>query len=333
MVKRIFFFVLISVLCLSAAGLFYFFSGDDGVSDKQYRDAFRRNYKIFAVDIPKDISFAGEAVPLDVFYVRESLDRELLVNTYWHNKTVLLFKRANRWFPVIEPILSEYGIPDDFKYLAVIESGLSNAVSPSGAVGFWQFLKGTAKDYGLEVDKDVDERYHVQKSTEAACRYFRDSYEKFGDWTLVAAAYNAGKRRITESLEEQAENSYYDLLLSEETGRYVFRILALKTIFDNPTQYGFFLREKDFYPPIPVKTVKVDKDIKDFVAFAKEHDISYKVLKMFNPWLRDKKLNVKRGKTYLISIPEDDYTNYEGLIDDMSGDPIVFRDTLNFEEL
>ncbi len=333
MVKRIFFFVLISVLCLSAAGLFYFFSGDDGVSDKLYRDAFRRNYKIFAVDIPKDISFSGEDVPLNVFYVRESLDRELLVNTYWHNKTVLLFKRAHRWFPVIEPILSEYGIPDDFKYLAVIESGLSNAVSPSGAVGFWQFLKGTAKDYGLEVDKDVDERYHVQKSTEAACRYFRDSYEKFGDWTLVAAAYNAGKRRITESLEEQAEDSYYDLLLSEETGRYVFRILALKTIFDNPTQYGFFLREKDFYPPIPVKTVKVDKDIKDFVTFAKEHGISYKVLKMFNPWLRDKKLNVKRGKTYLISIPEDDYTNYEGLIDDMSGDPIVFRDTLNFEEL
>ena len=215
----------------------------------------------------------------------------------------------------------------------MIESGLSNAVSPSGAVGFWQFLKGTAKDYGLEVDKDVDERYHVQKSTEAACRYFRDSYQKFGDWTLVAAAYNAGKRRITESLEEQAEDSYYDLLLSEETGRYVFRILALKTIFDNPTQYGFFLREKDFYPPIPVKTVKVDKDIKDFVAFAKEHDISYKVLKMFNPWLRDKKLKVKWGKTYLISIPEDDYMNYEGLIDDMSGDPIVFRDTLNFEEL
>jgi len=333
MVKRIFFFVLISVLCLSAAGLFYFFSGDDGVSDKQYRDAFRRNYKIFAVDIPKDISFSGEAVPLNVFYVRESLDRELLVNTYWHNKTVLLFKRAHRWFPVIEPILSEYGIPDDFKYLAVIESGLTNAVSPSGAVGFWQFLKGTAKDYGLEVDKDVDERYHVQKSTGAACRYFRDSYQKFGDWTLVAAAYNAGKRRITEAIEEQAEDSYYDLLLSEETGRYVFRILALKTIFDNPTQYGFFLREKDFYPPIPVKTVKVDKDINDFVAFAKEHDISYKVLKMFNPWLRDKKLNVKRGRTYLISIPEDDYTNYEDLIDDMSSDPIVFRDTLNFEEL
>jgi len=333
MVKRIFFFVMISVLCLSAAGLFYFFSGDDGVSDKLYREAFRRNYKIFAVDIPEDISFSGEFVPLNVFYVRESLDRELLVNTYWHNKTVLLFKRAHRWFPVIEPILSEYGIPDDFKYLAVIESGLSNAVSPSGAVGFWQFLKGTAKDYGLEVDKDVDERYHVQKSTEAACRYFRDSYQKFDDWTLVAAAYNAGKRRITESLEEQAEDSYYDLLLSEETGRYVFRILALKTIFDNPTQYGFFLREKDFYPPIPVKTMKVDKDIKDFVAFAKEHDISYKVLKMFNPWLRDKKLKVKRGKTYLISIPEDDYTNYEGLIDDMSGDPIVFRDTLNFEEL
>jgi len=333
MLKRILFFVLISVLCLSAAGVFYFFTGDDGVDDRQYRDAFRRNYKIFAVAVPEEVSFAGEAVPLNVFYVHESLDRELLVNTYWHNRTVLLFKRAHRWFPVIEPILAEYGIPDDFKYLAVIESGLTNAVSPSGAVGFWQFLKGTAKDYKLEVDKDVDERYHVQKSTEAACRYFRDSYQKFGNWTLVAAAYNAGKRRISEAVEDQKTDSYYDLLMSEETSRYVFRILALKTIFETPTDYGMFMREKDFYPPIPVTTITVDKDIKDFVAFAKEHDISYKVLKMFNPWLRDKSLKVRRGHTYLISIPGKNYMDYDALTDDLDDDPVVFGDTLNFEEL
>ena len=333
MLKRTLLFVLISVLCLSAAGLLYFFTADDGVSDGQYRDAFRRNYKIFAVAVPEKISFAGESVPLQVFYVRESLDRELLVNTYWHNRTVLLFKRAHRWFPVIEPILAEYGIPDDFKYLAVIESGLTNAVSPSGAVGFWQFLKGTAKDYKLEVDKDVDERYHVQKSTEAACRYLRDSYQKFGSWTLVAAAYNAGNRRIREAISDQKTNSYYDLLLSEETSRYVFRVLALKAIFENPTDYGLFLREKDFYPFVPVTTVSVDKDIKDFVAFANEHGISYKVLKMFNPWLRDKSLKVRRGKTYLISIPHKDYLDYDALRDDLNDDPVIYRDTLNFEEL
>lgn len=333
MVKRIFVFGLIIVLCLSAAGLFYFFSVDDGISDRTYRDAFRRNYKIFAVQVPEEITFAGEAVPMNVFFVHESLDRELLVNTYWHNRTVLMFKRANRWFPVMEPILSEYGIPDDFKYLAVIESGLSNVVSPSGAAGFWQFLKGTAKDYGLEVDNDVDERYHVQKSTEAACKYFRESFQKFNDWTLVAAAYNAGKRRVSEALEEQKSDSYYDLLLSEETSRYVFRVLALKTIFESPTDYGIFLREKDFYPGIPVKTVTIDRDIKDFVAFATEHKISYKVLKMFNPWLRDNKLKVKKGKTYTITIPEDNYMDYEGLIDGLNDEPVVFGDTLNFEEL
>lgn len=333
MAKRIFIFIMISVLCLSVAGIFYFFTGDDGVSDKLYRQAFRKNYKIFALEVPDKIDFAGEDVPLNVFYVREALDRELLVNTYWHNKTVQLFKKAHRWFPLIEPILEEHGIPEDFKYLAVIESGLSNAVSPSGARGFWQFLEGTAKDYKLEVDKDVDERYHLEKSTEAACRYFRDSYQRFGDWTLVAAAYNGGNRRIRESMEDQQQSSYYDLLLSEETSRYVFRILALKSIFTQPTKYGFFLREKDFYPPIPVKTITVDQDIKDLVSFAAEQGISYKVLKMFNPWLRSTSLKVGKGKNYLISIPREDYMDYDGLIEGLNDDPIVFKDTLEFEEL
>lgn len=333
MLKRFLVFGLVFILGLSAAGLFYFFTNDEGVSDAQYRDAFRRNYKIFAVPVPEQIAFAGEEVPLNIFHVHESLDRELLVNTYWHNRTVLMFKRSHRWFQVIEPILAKNGIPDDFKYLAVIESGLANAVSPSGAVGFWQFLKGTAKDYGLEVDSDVDERYHVEKSTEAACKYFLESYKKFGDWTLVAAAYNAGKRRISESLEEQRASSYYDLLLSEETSRYVFRILALKTIFEKPTDYGIFLREKDFYPPVPVKYVKVDKDVKDLVAFAVRHEISYKVLKMFNPWLRDTKLKVRKGSVYTISIPEDEYKDYDKLTDDLNHEPVVFGDTLVFEEL
>jgi len=333
MLKRILIFGLVFILGLSAAGLFYFFTNDEGISDRQYRDAFRRNYKIFAVPVPEHVSFAGEKAPMNISYVYESLDRELLVNTYWHNRTVLMFKRAHRWFPLIEPILADYGIPDDFKYLAVIESGLANVVSPSGASGFWQFLEGTAKDYGLEVESDVDERYHVEKSTEAACKYLRESYTKFGNWTLVAAAYNAGKRRISESLEEQKAGSYYDLFLNEETSRYVFRILALKTIFENPTDYGIFLRKKDFYPPISVKTLKVDVSIKDLVAFASEQGISYKVLKLFNPWLRDSKLKVRRGKVYTISIPLDEYMEYEKLIDRIDDEPVVYGDTLSFDEL
>lgn len=333
MAKRILIFTMISVLCLSVAGLFYFFTRDNGVSDKLYREAFRKNYKIFALDVPDQIAFAGEDAPLNIFYVREALDRELLVNTYWHNHTLQLFKKAYRYFPVIEPILEEHGIPEDFKYLAIIESGLSNVVSPSGAAGFWQFLEGTAKDYKLEVDKDVDERYNLEKSTAAACSYFRDSYQRFGNWTLVAAAYNTGNRRIRESLEEQKQSSYYDLLLSQETSRYIYRILALKSIFEQPTRYGFFLREKDFYPPIPVKTITVENDIKDLASFAIEQGISYKVLKMFNPWLRKTSLKVGKGKTYQIRIPKDIYMDYDELLDEMNDDPIVFKDTLKFEEL
>lgn len=333
MLRRTLIFVLVLAAGLAAAGLFYFFSGDPGISDRQYRDAFRRNYKIFAVSVPGQMDFAGSPVPLNVFHVRESLDRELMVNTYWHNRTILMFKRAHRWFPVIEPILAEYGIPDDFKYLAVIESGLENTVSPSGATGFWQFLEGTAKDHGLEVGKQVDERYHVEKSTAAACRYLRESYARFGDWALVAAAYNAGNRRIREAMAEQQESSYYELLLNEETSRYLYRILATKLLFENPTAYGLFLREKDFYPQIPVRTVTVDSDIPDLVAYAKNQGISYKVLKLFNPWLRDKSLKVRKGRTYLLSIPLEEYRDYEALMNELNDETMVFGDTLEFEEL
>lgn len=333
MLKRAVVFIVLLTAGLAAAALFFFFSTDKGVSDQQYRDAFRRNYKIFAPAVPDAVTFAGEAVPLNLFYVSEALDRELLVNTYWHNKTVLLFKRAHRWFPVIEPILEAQGVPDDFKYLAVIESDLSNAVSPSGAAGFWQFLKGTAKDFGLETGKSVDERYHVEKSTAAACRYLKESYKKFGDWALVAAAYNAGNRRISEAMEEQQVKSYYDLLLSEETSRYVFRILALKSIFENPTHYGFFLREKDFYPPVPVKKVKVTRSIPDLAAFARQEGITYRVLKIFNPWLRTNSLKVKRSGSYLLSIPLENYRNYDDLTRELDDDTVVFGDTLRFNEL
>ena len=269
---------------------------------------------VHSVIIPEMLDFASEGVPIDMFYVKESLDRELLVNTYWHSSSLMLFKRANRWFPVIEPILKKNGIPDDFKYLALIESGLQNVGSPSGAKGFWQFLKGTAREYGLEVNSGIDERYNVEKSSEAACRYLNDSYERYGNWTLVAAAFNAGNRRITEELKKQKVDSYYDLLLNTETSRYIFRIIALKTIFNDPESYGFHLKDEDLYPPIPTKTVTVTRTIKNLVDFAREHQITYKTLKYFNPWLLKDYLPNRSRRTYHVKIPEDGNLEYSNLI-------------------
>ncbi|MCF8367232.1 MAG: lytic transglycosylase domain-containing protein, partial [Bacteroidales bacterium] len=273
---------------------------------------------VYPVEIPDSVSFSGEATPLDIFYVREYLDRELIVNTYFHSSTLLLLKRANRWFPVIEPILARYKIPNDFKYLAMIESGFENVVSPAGATGYWQFLSHTAREYGLEVNSGIDERYNVEKSTEAACKYLIDAYEKYGNWTLVAAAYNAGKRRITEEIELQKVNNYYDLLLNQETARYIFRILAIKTIFENPENYGFHIEAGDLYPVIPTENIEVTKTVKSLVDFAREHNITYKILKYFNPWLRKDHLPNRSGRTYLIKIPVEGSINYPALVKSQS---------------
>ena len=255
------------------------------------------------VPIPDSANFAGEPVPLDIFYVREQFDRELTVNTYWHSATILSIKRAARWFPVIEPILAKNGIPADFKYLALIESGLLNVVSPSGATGFWQFLEKTGKEYGLIINKEIDERYHVEKATEAACAYLNKSYIKFGNWTLVASSYNAGQGRIDETIEKQLVRNYYDMFLPEETTRYIFRILAMKCIYENPVKYGFKLATGDLYDPINVKTIKITESIRDLPAFAREHKTTYRMLKELNPWLRSDKLTVRRGEEYTISFP------------------------------
>ena len=260
-------------------------------------------YKISAIKLPEKIDFAGEATPLNIYYVQESLDRELIVNTYWHSSTLLSLKRAARWFPVIEPILKENGIPDDFKYLALIESGLENVTSPAGAKGFWQFLKGTAKDYGLEVNNEVDERYNVEKASQAACKYFNKAFEKYKNWTLVAAAFNAGNNGINRQIEKQKVNNYYSLLLDDETERYVFRILALKMIFENPEKYNFYLNEDDYYSPIPTKIIEVKSSIKDLADFAIENGINYRILKEFNPWLRKGELKNAKHKIYEIKIP------------------------------
>lgn len=268
-----------------------------------WRDSVYQSSLIFPIPIPEKLSFAGEEVPLQYYDVRESLDRELQVNTFWHSQTVLLLKRANRFFPVIEPILKKNSIPDDFKYLAVAESGLSQAISPAKAVGFWQLLEGTAKEYGLEVNREVDERYHIEKSTEAACQYLKKAYEKYGTWTMAAASYNFGMNGINRQIDRQDSNLYYDMVLGDETGRYVFRILALKVIFENPKQYGFFLDKSDLYPPLEFTEVRVDSSITSIAAFARKFDTNYKLLKMFNPWIRENYLSNKQGKSYSIKIP------------------------------
>lgn len=253
------------------------------------------------------INFCNEKVPLHILDVRERLDKEIVTNKNLHASTELIIKRANRYFPIIEPILEKYGVPDDFKYLAVIESRLENAVSPAGARGIWQFMTNTAKEYGLEVSETVDERYHLEKATEAACKYLVDAKNKFGSWTLAAASYNAGMAGISKQLERQKVSDFYDLLLVEETSRYVFRILALKEIMSHPNKYDFVIPADQLYYPVPTRKVEVSQTIENLVEFAINEGINYKILKIHNPWLRDIALKNKNGKTYFIEIPTDGY--------------------------
>lgn len=274
---------------------------------EQEIDKVTKDYNIYALPMPEDLDFAGEPVPLENPDIYERMDRELLVNTYWQSNALLLIKRANKYFPIIEPILKQYGVPDDFKYVAVIESSLTQAVSPARATGFWQIMEATGKDYGLEINSNVDERYHIEKSTHVAAKYFLNSRKKFGSWTMAAAAYNAGDRGMSRQQERQDEEDYYDLLLGEETGRYVFRILALKEIMKDPKKYGFNYAEDDLYKHIPTYQVKVDSPVSDFAAFAKDLGINYKILKIHNPWLREAHLNNSSRKEYFIDIPEKGY--------------------------
>lgn len=327
---------LLSTILLFAASivlLFIYSTPSEKTSDKTYYDAFHENYKIFTPEIPITIDFAGEEAPIDIFYIREKLDEELLRNTYFHSSTIGLMKRSNRWFPVIEPLLSKYEIPEDFKYLSLVESGFENVTSPKGAKGFWQFMEKTAREYGLEVNDAIDERYNVEKSTKAACEYLLDSYDEFKNWTLVAAAYNAGKRRIHETIEKQGVDNYYEMYLNDETSQYIFRILAVKEIIEKPTQYGFYLREADLYPLIPTKEIKVTKTIPDLYVFASDHKINYRTLKMFNPWLRTDNLPNKSERTYYLKIPKAGYLNYDKLDKQIGNSENIFNDTLKVGEL
>lgn len=259
--------------------------------------------RVEALDIPNVMTFAGERVPLQDTDVRERLDREIHVNTYWHSNMLLMIKKANRFFSEIEPLLKKYNLPDDFKYLAVAESGLDNVTSHAGASGFWQFMKATGKEYGLEINNYVDERYNLELATKVAAQYLINSKELFGSWTNAAAAYNAGNAGITKQMKRQDATDYYSLLLNSETGRYVFRILAFKEILSNPEKYGFYVDQQDLYQAIPTKTIIIDTPVEDFAKFAKQQGINYKILKIHNPWLRDTYLKNASGKAYSIKIP------------------------------
>lgn len=261
------------------------------------------SYKIQAVNIPQQVSFAGEEIKLDEVDLIERMDKELLVNTYWQSNTLLMIKRAHKYFPQIEKILAEEGVPDDFKYLALIESGLEQVRSPKGAKGFWQIMRTTGKELGLEVNSNVDERYHVALSTRAACKYLKKAKDRLGSWTLAAASYNRGIAGIKRTLSKQQANNYFDLLLGTETKRYVFRILAVKEIIQTPEKYGFQIETAQKYSPLKYRTVEVDTAITNIARFAKQMGVNYKVMKLYNPWLIQNHLNNKSRKKYRIALP------------------------------
>ena len=273
-------------------------------SDTVHQQGFNSKYNVYSVLKPNNLKFANENIPESTFDVWERLDKELLKNIYWQSNTLLYFKRANKYFPIIEEILEKNNIPSDFKYLALIESGFEYKVSPSGAAGFWQIMKATAREYGLEVNYAIDERYHLIKSTEVACKYLQKAYDKFGSWTLAAASYNMGINGVQRQVKKQNTNNYFNLYLNDETSRYVFRIIVIKEIMENARKYGFVFRQNDLYSYPSVKQIRVDSTINNLYSFAQENDINYKILKRFNPWLRTSRLPDESRRVYYIDIPE-----------------------------
>ncbi len=297
-------YVLLS-LCLSLS-LFAVLSMRQNIGEKFGFTSFARGQKdsVALFELPSKLSFAGEKVPLEQADVVERLERELYVNAYWESNLILLFKRSKKYLPEIERLLQEQGVPDDFKYLAIAESGLLNASSAAGAKGYWQILEDTGKEYGLEITESVDERYHLEKSTLAAAAYLKKAHQKFGDWTAVAASYNMGQSGFSKRQEEQLHHNYYDLYLNEETSRYLFRILAFKLLFENPEAFGYHLQEKDYYSLPEFREIEVTTALPDLAVWAKDQGSSYKYLKRYNPWLRAQELQIKKGKRYTIRLPK-----------------------------
>ncbi|MDR0865034.1 MAG: lytic transglycosylase domain-containing protein [Candidatus Symbiothrix sp.] len=309
--KNYLFFILLAGIIILLA-LFLTGSSDNPEETAKPRSAVLA--MTATVPVPESVNFCDREISLKRLDMRERYDREINAFTYFHSTTLMYIKKANRFFPIIEPILKKNGIPDDFKYLCVIESNLdTRAYSPAKAAGLWQFMESTGKQYGLEIREGVDERYHIEKATEAACRYLMNSYSRYGDWINVAASYNAGLGRISSELEKQYVESAFDLLLTQETSRYVFRMMAIKEIFKNPQKYGFILKKEDLYPLVPVDYVEVSSDVSDWAAFAKMYGLNYMQLKEFNVWLRDTKLTMPRGesKIYRIAIPKKDDLYYD----------------------
>ena len=298
-----FFTGVISASAILLLFIILYFINNTATASNQIGEDFPQGYKIVSPEIPGYLEFAGERIPTENFEVYERMDREFLANTYWHSATVLAIKRANRWFPIIEPILKKNDIPDDFKYLSIAESNLENVISPAGATGFWQFMKPAGEKYGLEINDLVDERYHVEKSTEAACKYLKDSYDMFGSWISAAASYNMGQENTTLQRERQKATNYFNLVLNSETSRFVARIVSLKYILQNPEKYGFDIKEEDLYKPLEHYNVTLDSSVTDFADYAKSYRINYFILKMYNPWLRDNYLTNRSKKVYTIKLP------------------------------
>lgn len=300
--------VAIILASLAIAGEAFIFASPKEDSDDLQKKAIMHDYRVYAPVVPDTMTFAGERVPLETYYVREALDNELIINMYRQSATLQYFKRANRYFPVIEPILKKNGIPEDLKYLCVIESGLTNATSPAKAQGFWQFIQSTGTRYGLMVNDEIDMRNDLTASTEAACKYLKSLYSRFHSWSAAAAAYNCGENGLARRMESQSINSYYDIRLNSETGRYVYRILAIKLIMQNPQQYGYFVRHCDLYPPIPTRVASLSGQNVDLYQFAKNNNTTYKLLRELNPWLQTDNLKNKAGKTYAVRLPVENGT-------------------------
>jgi len=298
-------FLVLSGICIGAACVTLLsFDREDRKDAAEVKADGRLQYKWYVPQTPSSMSFAGERVPLERRDVREQLERELLGNYYGHTNTLYILRQSTRYFPMIEARLRAQGVPEDFKYLCVAESSLINQVSRAGAAGFWQFMPETAPRYGLEINMEVDERYHVLKATDAACKYLKEAKEKFGSWTAAAASYNCGQAGFAGHSAFQRSSDYYDLFLPEETMRYVFRILALKYLVSGGEKMGFVIQEQDQYKPLKTRKVLVDKSVPDLAQYAIDNGTNYRMLKLYNPWLRARALTVKPGRSYEIELPD-----------------------------
>lgn len=305
--------VAIVLAAVAIAGEIFIFASPKEDSEEVQKKAIMNDYRVYAPVIPDTMTFCGETVPLETYYVREALDNELIINMYRQSSTLLYFKRANRYFPIIEPILKRNNIPEDMKYLCVIESGLTNASSPAKAQGFWQFIPSTGTKYGLTSNDEIDLRNNIELSTEAACKYIRSLYNRFHSWSAAAAAYNCGENGLSRRMQDQGTNVYYDIRLNSETGRYVYRILAMKLIMQHPQQYGYFVRRCDLYPPIPTRTATLSGQNVDLYQFARNNNTTYKMLRTLNPWLQTDNLKNKANITYTVKLPIADGTRQRTL--------------------